>query len=148
MLQGGLYCGDRAAVSIAGISDLLQLEDEGHHWMFNEVMIKQIGTDRAKLKRDSPRLHAADFRVPLLLLHGTLDAQVPFEQSKGIAAALTSAGKPVRFIQLKDADHSLSAVSDRVTMLRAVEAFLSEELSVAGAAEAASGSGPEPSTAP
>jgi dipeptidyl aminopeptidase/acylaminoacyl peptidase len=118
----------RCAVSISGLSDLSLLIDEGYHWLSASVVKKQIGTDAAKLKRDSPRLHAAEFNVPVLMLHGDLDAQAPYEQSKAMDSALTHAGKPHRFVTIHDADHQLSRESDRITMLREVEGFLAEHL--------------------
>jgi len=123
----------RCAVSIAGVSDLGLLIDEGHHWLSGSVVKKQIGTDPDKLRRDSPRLHAAEVTVPVLMLHGTLDAQAPYEQSKVMDIALTRAGKPHRFVTIQDADHQLSRPSDRATMLREVGAFLAEQLGGAAA---------------
>jgi dipeptidyl aminopeptidase/acylaminoacyl peptidase len=121
----------RCAVSIAGLSDLGLLIEQGHHWLSTSVVEKQIGTDPEKLKRDSPRLHAAEVRMPLLMLHGTLDAQAPYEQSQVMDAALTRAGRPHRFVTIPDADHQFSRESDRITMLREIEAFLAEHLGAA-----------------
>jgi dienelactone hydrolase len=121
----------RCAVSIAGLSDLGLLIDEGYRWQNPKLVEKQLGTDPAKLKRDSPRQHATAFKVPVLLLHGDRDAQAPYAQSEVMDTALTRAGKPHRFVTIHDADHQLSAESDRVTMLREVEAFLAEHLGVA-----------------
>jgi dipeptidyl aminopeptidase/acylaminoacyl peptidase len=119
------------AVDIAGVSDLLMLIDEGHQWMAGaEIRKKQLGTDSGKLKRDSPRMHAADFQVPLLILHGKRDFQVPFEQSDTLDAALTRAGKSHRFVVVPNADHSFNDVKDRAVLLREVESFLSEHLPV------------------
>lgn len=118
----------RCAVDIAGVSDLDLLIDEGHHWLAAESIKKQIGTDPQKLKLNSPRLHAAEFSVPLLMLHGKRDAQVPFAQSDAMDAALTRAGKPHRLVTVADADHAFSAEKDRVTLLHEVQSFLSEHL--------------------
>jgi len=118
------------AVDIAGPSDLALLIDEGHHWLSAASIKKQIGTDPAKLKRDSPRLHAADFQIPLLMLHGKMDAQVPFEQSEKMDEALTRAGKAHGFVVVPGADHQFSALKDRVTLLQETEAFLGEHLPV------------------
>jgi dienelactone hydrolase len=120
----------RCAVDIAGPSDLALLIDEGHHWLQAESIKRQIGTDPDKLKHDSPRLHAADFQVPLLILQGKMDAQVPFEQSEEMDEALTYAGMPHRFIAVADADHQFSAVKDRLTLLQETDAFLREHLPV------------------
>jgi dienelactone hydrolase len=116
------------AVDIAGVSDLGLLIDEGHRWLNGDSIKKQLGTDPEKLKRDSPRLHAADFKVPLLILHGKMDAQVPFEQSEVMDEALKRARIPHRFIVVPDADHQFSGVNDRATLLRETDAFLREYL--------------------
>jgi dienelactone hydrolase len=118
----------RCSVDIAGVSDLGLLIDEGHNWLSSESIKKQIGTDAAKLKLNSPRMHAAEFDVPLLMLHGDSDAQVPFEQSEAMHSVLKHAGKAHRFVAVPNADHQFSAEKDRVTMLREIEAFLAEHL--------------------
>ena len=119
------------AIDIAGVSDLGLLIDEGHHWLAADYIKKQIGTDPDKLKRDSPRLHAADFKVPLLMLHGKMDAQAPFDQSDTMDAALKRAGKPHRFVAVPNADHQFSDVKDRGMLLREIETFLGEHLPAA-----------------
>jgi dipeptidyl aminopeptidase/acylaminoacyl peptidase len=119
----------RCAVDIAGISDLGLLIDEGHYWLTSESIKKQIGTDADKLKRNSPRLHAAEFMVPLLMVHGQMDAQVPFAQSEQMEAALKHAGRPHQLVVLPDADHQFSSEKDRAMLLNQIEAFLREHLS-------------------
>jgi dipeptidyl aminopeptidase/acylaminoacyl peptidase len=122
------------SVDIAGVSDLPMLIDEGHHWMEGtDYRKRQLGTDTEKLKRDSPRLHVSDFKVPLLMLHGKKDYQVPFEQSETMDTALKRADKPHRFVVLPDADHQFSAVKDRTILLREIETFLGEHLPAANA---------------
>ena len=120
------------AVDIAGVSDLGLLIDEGYNWLNGASTIKkQIGVDPAKLKRDSPHLHAADFKVPLLMLHGQMDAQVPFEQSEVMDNALKHAHVAHRFVVVPGADHSFSDVKDRATLLKETEDFLHEHLPAA-----------------
>jgi dipeptidyl aminopeptidase/acylaminoacyl peptidase len=120
------------SVDIAGVSDLPMLISEGRDWIAGtDYRKRQLGTDSEKLKRDSPRLHVADFKVPLLMLHGKKDYQVPFEQSETMDAALTRAGKPHRFVVVPDADHQFSGVKDRATLLKEIEAFLGEHLPAA-----------------
>jgi dipeptidyl aminopeptidase/acylaminoacyl peptidase len=70
----------RCAASIAGLTDLTMLSDEMDGlYLYYKANKRGIGTDRAKLKQDSPRLHVADVKVPLLLLHGTTDPEVLVE---------------------------------------------------------------------
>jgi dipeptidyl aminopeptidase/acylaminoacyl peptidase len=113
------------AVSIAGVSDLRLLIDERY---FNLAVRRQIGTDSDKLKRDSPRLHAADFGAPVLMLHGDRDAQVPFEHSQAMDSALTRAGKAHRLVAVHGADHQFSAEAARATVLREIEGFLRDNI--------------------
>jgi len=132
-LVGAQRNGDlfRCAVSIAGVSDLGMLIDEEDRFMnLGQVARKQLGTDKEKIRRDSPRLHASEVQVPILMIHGDRDAQADVEQSQAMDAALTRSGKPHRFVLIKDADHQLSAESARVTMLRELETFLSAHVPV------------------
>ncbi len=123
------------SVSIAGVSDLSLLIDEGYRWLDRgDVIRKQIGTDSAKLRRDSPRLHAADFNVPVLILHGDQDPNVPRKQSQVMDAALTRASKAHRFLLVHGADHSFNADSGRATLLTEVESFLGSHIGNAPAA--------------
>jgi dipeptidyl aminopeptidase/acylaminoacyl peptidase len=124
----------QCAVDIAGVSDLSLLIDEGHNWINSDAVKKQIGVNAEKLKRDSPHLHAEEFKVPLLMLHGKMDAQVPFEQSEVMDKALTRAHVAHRFRVVPEADHQFSQVKDRATLLKETEGFLAEHLPVAAPA--------------
>jgi len=129
-LLGAQRNGDlfRCAVDIAGPSDLAMLIDEGHHWIGSEVIKQQIGTDTEKLRRDSPRLHADEFRVPVLIVQGDQDWNVPIAQSEAIDAALKRAGKPHRFVVLPGADHQIAHEKDRATLLSEIDDFLGAQL--------------------
>jgi dipeptidyl aminopeptidase/acylaminoacyl peptidase len=95
---------------------------------YSSVVSEQIGTNNAKLREDSPRRHAADVRIPLLMIHGDRDPQVDFEQSEAMANALKKVGKSFELIRLKDADHQIAVEHDRLTLLDAVEKFLRTNL--------------------
>ena len=126
-LVGAQRDGDlfRCAVSIAGVSDLSMLiAEESRYINLGQVTRKQIGTDEEKIRRDSPRLHAAEVRVPVLMIHGDRDAQVALEQSQAMDTALSRAGKPHRLVMIKDADHQMSSEAARITLLREIETFL------------------------
>lgn len=72
----------------------------------------------------SPAKFADRVSVPLLLIHGTDDTVVPYEQSQRMADAMKAAGKPVEFVTLKSEDHWLSRSEMRVQMLQATVKFL------------------------
>jgi dipeptidyl aminopeptidase/acylaminoacyl peptidase len=123
--DSGLF---RCSVSIAGISDLSLLESERSRFVGGEITRQQIGTDPAKLKADSPRKHAGDVRIPVLMIHGDNDFQVNVEQSEAMDRALTKAGKPHELVLIKGADHALSRESDRTALLTAIEHFLAANI--------------------
>jgi dienelactone hydrolase len=130
----------QCSIDIAGVSDLPLLIDEGHDWIAGaDYRKRQLGTDSAKLKRDSPQRHASEFKVPLLMLQGKRDYQVPFEQSETMDAALKRAGIAHRFAVVPNADHQFSDVKDRATMLREIEGFLGKHLPAAAPASSAVG---------
>ncbi|MEI6419297.1 MAG: prolyl oligopeptidase family serine peptidase, partial [Sphingomonadales bacterium] len=72
----------------------------------------------------SPARLATRLAVPLQLIHGKDDSVVPIEQSRFMADAAASAGKPVEFVQLVGEDHWLSNSPTRIAMLEAQIAFL------------------------
>jgi dipeptidyl aminopeptidase/acylaminoacyl peptidase len=128
-LQEGLY---RCAVSVAGMSDPKRYVDwdsdqyeHGHRagrlWL-RYLGAKDLGDP--KLTEISPLDHAASVTAPVLLIHGTDDTQVPFEQSQIMFDVLRKAGKPVELVTLKHEDHNLLAGDTRLQMLQATMAFL------------------------
>ncbi|MGH8446002.1 MAG: alpha/beta hydrolase family protein, partial [Solimonas sp.] len=118
----------RCAVSVAGISDLLELRAQERNFIGGDIAVKEIGTDRDKLREDSPRRHAAGVRIPVLLAHGTLDANVEYEQSDIMASALKRAGKDYELITFKKADHQLWRPEERRRLFGAIETFLARNM--------------------
>jgi dipeptidyl aminopeptidase/acylaminoacyl peptidase len=55
------------------------------------------------------------------------------EQSRALAETLAAGGKPYRYIEQANGDHYLSLQTHRLELLQAIEAFLAEHLSPAGA---------------
>lgn len=122
----------RCAVSFAGVSDLVTLSrHEADIFASTKALDKTMGNywyDRGQLKKTSPALHAEDIRVPVLLIHGTADAQVPYEQSKLMADALKSAGKRYEFITQEGGDHQLTLGEHRVQFLERLLQFIDANL--------------------
>lgn len=104
----------RCAVSLAGISDLpehlghkrFQMRGNEDLWNYMKRQIGDPKADRAMLEANSPVRFAGAVKVPVLLIHGEEDDNVPIEQSEMMDKALRKAGKDVRFVRLKDAGHS------------------------------------------
>jgi dipeptidyl aminopeptidase/acylaminoacyl peptidase len=125
-LQQGIY---RCAVSVAGISDLKRmLRDVGpyedlelRYW--NRFMGVKGPSDPI-LQELSPVKHVDSISVPVLLIHGTDDTTVKFDQSTVMFDAMKHAKKDVQMVTLKNEDHKLSHNETRLQMLEQTVAFL------------------------
>ena len=127
----------RCVVSVAGVSDLIDLGRRQARYINGaDVFSKQIGStwdDSEQLKATSPARLAANFKVPVLLVHGTDDRSVPYQQSVDMADALKAAGKSVKLVKLEGGDHNLSFQAHRQLFYRELEAFLADQLGPATA---------------
>jgi len=74
----------------------------------------------------SPANFAADFSIPVLLMHGDDDRTVPVKQSRLMVSRLKAAGKTYRHVEQPGGDHHLSSEADRVQFLKELEAFLKQ----------------------
>lgn len=126
----------RCAVSIAGIGDLGQLlVEEGRLYGREAAGLGELknvlgGASPEKIVATSPARQAANVRAPVLLIHGTEDTIVSPDQSRTMAAALKSAGKPYELLLLDGENHYLTRSATRTQVLEATEAFLAKHLPV------------------
>lgn len=137
-LAAGAYSAEmyKCIVSIAGVSDLERMLKSDRrkygrdHWAIS-YWRRQYGGDNfdwESLRDISPVFAAESFRAPVLLVHGRKDTVVPFEQSKVMVKALKKQKKDVTLVALKGEDHWLSYADSRLETLRAVAAFIEENL--------------------
>lgn len=84
--------------------------------------------DKAKIEAISPVNAAANFRAPVLLIHGVDDTVVPYAHSSKMDAALKKAGKSVRLVKLKGEDHWLSVSDTRLQTLIELDKFVLETI--------------------
>lgn len=137
-LMGGAGTPDtyRCGASLAGISDLLELaRDRAHQVNRSEVFERKVASTwsgRQRLAGTSPRRLAERFRVPVLLVDGTLDLSVPFAQSQAMADALQAAGNPRRLAPLRDGDPYLSVAAHLLLFVRELEDFLPRQIGAGG----------------
>ena len=126
-LQQGIY---RCAVSVAGVSDLLDLDKDkfrssGFSRMTRANWRETLGPPSG-FEAVSPRRHAKDASAPILLIHGPNDTVVNIRHSSAMADALRDAHKPYRFIRLDGEDHWLTRAATRKQMLSAAVEFVIE----------------------
>jgi dipeptidyl aminopeptidase/acylaminoacyl peptidase len=122
----------RAAVSVAGIGDLIEMLDydrreDGDDSVSYQYWLKSIGhpkLDETELKAASPRYNVDEIRIPILLAHGTADDNVPVTQSRDMAKALQKAGKSVRLVEFPDENHDDWSKENWVKLMEEIVAFL------------------------
>ena len=139
-LAGAAFTPDlyRCAVSIAGVSDLeLSLRAEAAETGLRTAVFDywtrsmgDLSTDKEVLERYSPRRHAEQVRIPILLLHGEADDIVPIMQSEVMHNALRDADKDVRFVRLEDSGHRYLSweAAQRQTLYKELDEFLNAHL--------------------
>lgn len=146
-LAGGAFTPNlyKCVAAIAPVVDLPRMlldeqRDRGKESVTVAYWSEAIGDrkeDRDKLEQISPSNYAEAFAAPVLLIHGNDDTVVPIHQSRIMLRALERAGKEVEFVTLKGGDHWLTTRDTRLETLRALDAFVTRHIGVAGAARVA-----------
>ena len=121
--DGALY---RCAISYAGVSDLVGIKRYDAQFL-NGKTLGRYWTKRATdLHAVSPRFGADQVTIPVLLMHGKADKRVPVKQSRQMADALKTAGKPYQYIEQPLGDHHFTRSEDRLEFLTTMGAFLAK----------------------
>jgi dipeptidyl aminopeptidase/acylaminoacyl peptidase len=115
----------RCVVSVAGVSDLRELKSDSNYFANHLIVKEMIGKDPEKLKADSPRLHANDIHVPVLLIHGVNDWTVEVDQSEYMAKALDLSKKPYKFVKI-ETDHYFRRQAAQRELFAPISEFLRE----------------------
>ncbi|MGX1480549.1 UNVERIFIED_CONTAM: acetyl esterase/lipase [Streptomyces canus] len=76
----------------------------------------------------SPVTYVTAAAPPSLLIHGTADRLVPFEQSLLLEKSLLAHGAEAQLVPVEDADHGLFGAPELPTLLQQTVAFLSTHL--------------------
>ncbi|WP_146184150.1 S9 family peptidase [Caulobacter sp. HMWF009] len=121
----GLY---RCAISGAGAGDLASLKratfDNRFQREFQNPTIR--GLDALEQAREA--------KIPLFIYHGDRDQTVEVKQSRKFADALKAAGKPYRYLEIKDMGHQLVTMEPAMveTQLVEIEKYLNTECGTGG----------------
>lgn len=106
----------KAVVAIAPVTDLAMLKEEAQDYTNADIVAKFVGSG-PQLAEGSPLHHAADIKVPVLLVHGTMDSNVGYAESAKMEAALHGAGKQSELLTFQGLDHQLEDSDARIEML-------------------------------
>ena len=124
----------RCIASFAGIADLYQMvRSESMHTATKLVHAQMIGdigndADAAMLREQSPVNHVREMKAPILLIHGTEDTRVGVDQSRDFEVKAKQAGLDVEYIEIEDGTHFLDEHHNRLTVFKALDAFLDKHL--------------------
>jgi dipeptidyl aminopeptidase/acylaminoacyl peptidase len=119
-----------AGVDICGMSDLHTFYRDTEPWIAAAAYTKygHPEDDHVLLEAISPLRSAANIEVPLLVVHGELDTNVPVGESHQIVAALRKLGRPVEYLQLDGEGHEYRRAHSRRLLITRIVDFLSEHL--------------------
>lgn len=120
-----------AAISHAGISNIASYWGGGY-WGHTYGETAQYGSypwnNPDLYTKQSALFNADKIHTPLLLLHGTADTNVPTNESQQLFTALRILGRPVSYIQIKDANHVVTDYHQRKEWQDAIMAWFEKYL--------------------
>ena len=120
-----------AAVSHAGISNVTSYWGEGY-WgsSYNAVAAADSypWQNPDLFTKQGSLFNADKINTPLLLLHGTVDTNVPIGESIQLFNALKILGKEVEFVQVEGEDHFVADYAKRVLWHNTIMAWFARFL--------------------
>lgn len=123
---GYFACG----VDICGMADLHTFYRDTEPWIAAAAISKYGDPehDAALLAALSPLHRADNIEVPLLVVHGELDTNVPIGEAHQIVSALQELGRPVEYLQLDGEGHEYRRRESRTLLIMRMLEFLGKAL--------------------
>lgn len=124
----------RCVVSISGVSDRtlsFTASDAAYTQIRRKVLEKYIGNPSENsdaFLRTSPVYRADDLKAPVLVIHGTEDERVDYENARRLVRMLNLAGRPPSLIRLQGEGHGISQMKNRAQTYPLIAAFLNRYL--------------------
>ncbi|MGM9695123.1 MAG: S9 family peptidase [Alloprevotella sp.] len=120
-----------AAVSHAGISNIASYWGGGY-WGYTYGECAQYGSfpwnNPSLYVEQSPLFSADKIKTPLLLLHGTVDTNVPTNESQQLYTALKILGKEVEYVQVDGENHVIVDYKKRMAWQEVIFAWFAKHL--------------------
>ncbi|WP_375388729.1 S9 family peptidase [uncultured Amnibacterium sp.] len=119
-----------AGADVCGMSDLTRFYEETEPWI-GAAAVSKYGhpeRDRALLEAISPLRQVEAIDVPLLVVHGELDTNVPIGEARRIVAALRDLDRQVEYLELPGEGHDYRRASSRKHLLTDLVRFLATRL--------------------
>lgn len=120
-----------AAISHAGISSLSSYWGEGY-WGYS-YSVNASGhsfpwNNRQLYIDQSPLFNADKIHTPMLLIHGSVDTNVPLGESIQMYQALKLLGRDVEFVQVKGQNHHILNYTQRILWNNTIFAYFAKYL--------------------
>jgi dipeptidyl-peptidase-4 len=111
------------------------------HWKFYDTIYTERynglpQTNARGYDRGSPLSYVQNLRGDLLLVHGSGDDNVHYQNTEALINALIEAGKPFTMLQYPDRNHAIAGGATPVHLRESLARFLDEKLMRRGAAAA------------
>lgn len=120
-----------AAISHAGISNIASYWGGGY-WGYSYGETAQYGSfpwnNPNLYVKQSPLFNADKIHTPLLLLHGTVDTNVPTNESQQLYNALKILGRDVAYVQVEGENHVVVDYHKRLAWLNVIYAWFAKYL--------------------
>lgn len=118
----------RCAISWAGVTDVDAMMQHDKSQLlpmrYQRWRDRVRGEAKADLRKVSPVKLVDKVAIPVLLMHGTDDDNVPVRQAREFVKSMAKAGKTVEYIEFPEVGHNIEDTKDRIRFLSAVEEFL------------------------
>lgn len=117
----------KAAVAAAPVTDLSLLKREAENVTNSRLVAKFVGSGD-HVTTGSPLRRASAIKVPVLMVHGDMDANVGVQHSVKMLDALQKNGTKAELLRYKDLDHQLDDSAARAEMLTRIGTFLDQAI--------------------
>jgi dipeptidyl aminopeptidase/acylaminoacyl peptidase len=115
----------KAVIAVAPVTDLNQLKEDSRLWSNYALLSDQVGSG-PHTHEGSPADNADRIKVPVLLFHGTMDANANLRQSQLMERRLKAAGAKCTLVTFDGLDAQLDDSTARAQLLEQSDRFLHE----------------------
>lgn len=121
----------QCAVGYVGVYDLTaqyELGDIPERFGGKGYLERILGTDKERLKQQSPVFNADKIKAKVMLIHGEEDRRVPIYHGKEMRKALKKAGNEPEWVFLATASHGAWSVKNRTKVYSELTDFFEDHL--------------------
>ena len=122
----------KCAIGYVGVYDLplMRSTDKnfGQSKRSQRYFDRTLGIDNRELTGVSPAQRASDLKVPVLLIHGTLDRTADLNQFKAMETALKAQGRPPETLLASGEGHGFVKPENRAELFRRIQSFLDKHI--------------------